>query len=327
MDSRSTDSKSKTQPAPGANDSGSQTSVVLEAARAMVGHTFQATVVFAAFTGEEQGLQGSKSLAGHLGDLFPGAKVEAALISDIVGGDVSANDATSLKQFRVFATGTPRERSSSTPAGTTDDTSPARGLMRAIAVASGAYVTDMTLLPNLREDRPGRGSDHISFLDKALPGVRFIEAKENTSHQHNGNDTIANMTLAYMPRIARVMVASAASLARAPAAPSPLSVSGSATSPVTVSWSASASPNVDHYVVAARRISSNFYVNRVTVAGGATSATVTASQLGITGGAAFFISVAAVDAAGHESLFGYPEYRCASVCEIQPGSLDVTRTI
>jgi hypothetical protein len=325
MDSRSTNVNSKTQPAPGANDSGSQTSVVLEAARAMVGRTFQATVLFASFTGEEQGLNGSKALVSHLGNLFPGARVEAALISDIVGGDVSANDETSLQQFRLYATGTPRERSSSTPDGTTDDTSPARGLMRAIALATGGYAADMTLLPRLREDRPGRGSDHISFLDKALPGVRFIEARENTSHQHSGNDTIANMTPDYMPRIARVMVAAAASLARAPAAPSSLSVTGTATSAIDARWSAPSSA-VDHYVLAARPVSASFYVKRITVSG-ATSATVTASQLGITGGASFFLSVAAVDAAGHESLFAYPEFRCSSTCEVQPGSLDVTRTL
>jgi hypothetical protein len=324
MDSRSTNSTSPTQTAPGANDSGSQTSVVLETARALAGRTFQATIVFAAFTGEEQGLKGSNNLAGKLGTIFPGAKVEAALISDIVGGDVSANTSTTLKQFRLFAPGTPRERSSSAPTGTPDDTSPARGLMRAIALATTAYAPDMTLLPNLREDRPGRGSDHISFNDRGLPGVRFIEALENTAHQHNSSDTIANMTLAYPPRVARVMVAAAASLARAPSAPRSLSATGSATGSVSLHWSAPPSA-VDHYVIAARPISANFYGDRVSVSG--TSASVTAAALGVPAGSAFFISAAAVDAAGHESLFAYPEYRCSSVCEVQQGSLDITTKI
>src|SRR5438105_6324737 len=48
-------------PAPGANDSGSQTALVLEAARVMVGHTFDATVVFATWSGEEQALWGSQA--------------------------------------------------------------------------------------------------------------------------------------------------------------------------------------------------------------------------------------------------------------------------
>jgi hypothetical protein len=52
---------------------------------------------------------------------------------------------------------------------------------------------------------------------------------------------------------------------------------------------------------------------------------VTAAELGLATGSAFFISVASVDAAGHESLFGYPEYRCDSAaCSVQAGSLDIT---
>src|SRR5262245_16319607 len=240
MDSRSTNVTSQTQAAPGANDSGSQTCVVLEAARAMAGKAFQATVVFADFTGEEQGLFGSKNLAAKLSTYFPGATVEAALVSDIVGGDVSANTATTLQQFRLFSPGTPRERSSTAPNGVTDDTSPARGLMRSIALATGTYVPAMTILPNLREDRPGRGSDHISFNDRGVPGVRFIETLENTAHQHSGQDTIANMTPDYMQRVARVVTASAASLARAPASPRSISVTGSSTSNIQVNWSAPA---------------------------------------------------------------------------------------
>jgi hypothetical protein len=325
LDSRSTNRTSPTQPAPGASDSGSQTAVVLEAARVMVGHPFRATVLFISFTGEEQGLRGSQSFLTRIGSTFPGATVEAALISDIVGGDVAVNDAASLKKFRLFAPGTPRERSSGAPSGTTDDTSPARGLMRAIALYASAYVPEMTMLPNLREDRPGRGSDHVSFNDKGWPGVRFIEAIENTGHQHNGNDTIANMTAAYPPRIARVVVAVAASLARAPAAPRALSVTGSATGNVAVSWLPPSGGGADHYLLAARPVDSNIYLQPVVSEG--TSRVVTAADLGITGGQAFFISVAAVDAAGHQSLYSYPEFRCQSTCEVQPGSLDVTDKI
>lgn len=56
-----------------------------------------------------------------------------------------------------------------------------------------------------------------------------------------------------------------------------------------------------------------------------TSRQLTAAELGLTAGTAFFISVAAADAAGYESLFGYPEYRCdTAMCSIQAGSLEVT---
>jgi hypothetical protein len=49
------------------------------------------------------------------------------------------------------------------------------------------------------------------------------------------------------------------------------------------------------------------------------------AELGLAAGESFFISVAAVDAKGHESLFAYPEFRCDAVaCAIPPGALDVT---
>ena len=65
-------------------------------------------------------------------------------------------------------------------------------------------------------------------------------------------------------------------------------------------------------------------MNRVSIPSTAGAAVVSPAVLGITGGEPFFVSVAAVDAEGHESLFAYPEYRCSTVCEIQAGSLDVT---
>jgi hypothetical protein len=86
-----------------------------------------------------------------------------------------------------------------------------------------------------------------------------------------------------------------------------------------------AGPAVDHYVVAARPSTDNFYKNRVIVPAAMTSRQVTATELGLTGSGAFYISVAAVDAAGHESLFAYPEYRCDTTsCKVPSDALNVT---
>jgi hypothetical protein len=94
--------------------------------------------------------------------------------------------------------------------------------------------------------------------------------------------------------------------------------------PWTLGWSAPASGlAADHYVIAARAATENFYRARVPVA--ATTRTIGAAELGIDAAAAFYISVASVDARGHESLFAYPEYRCdAAGCVVPAGSLDVT---
>jgi acetylornithine deacetylase/succinyl-diaminopimelate desuccinylase-like protein len=330
-DSRTLNVVDGTSPAPGANDSGSQTALVLEAARVMAPYTFDATVVFVAFAGEEQGLLGSASLAAGYGKYFAkGATIEAMFNCDIVGGDSTVNDASTLQQFRLYSPGTPREIA--TPMGSTDDTSPSRGVMRFISSAGGAYVPAMTMVPMLREDRPGRGGDHESFIGASIPGVRFIETVESpeagtvASHQHSPNDLQTYVTPEYTARVAQVVVSSVATLARAPAPPGSFTATGNAAGPVQLAWSAPASgAAVDHYVVAARAVTENFYHARASVPKTATTVSLTPAALGVAGAPAFFVSVGAVDAGGHESLFAYPEYRCdGSGCVVQPGSTDVT---
>ena len=63
IDSRVSDVMNFTDDAPGANDDASGVAAVLEAARVLSKHSFDATLVFAALSGEEQGLLGGKILA------------------------------------------------------------------------------------------------------------------------------------------------------------------------------------------------------------------------------------------------------------------------
>jgi Zn-dependent M28 family amino/carboxypeptidase len=331
-DSRTLSDSDGTSPAPGANDSGSQTSVVLELARLFVGHTFDATLVFVAFAGEEQGLVGSNALAQDIGSVVPDARVVAMLNCDIVGGDSTMNNATTLQQFRLYSPGTPREVNAALPDGTPDDTSPSRGLMRYVATWGSAYVPSMSIVPELREDRPGRSGDHESFIAAGYPGVRFIETIESpnagttASHQHSPNDLQMYVTPAYTARIAQVVASVAASLARAPDAPGSMSASGTAAASM-LTWTPPSAGIVDHYVVAARPVTDNFYHSRVRADAAQTSAAPSPAALGVDGANPYFISVAAVDAAGHESLFAYPEYRCdGNGCIVPPSALNITAT-
>lgn len=61
----------------------------------------------------------------------------------------------------------------------------------------------------------GRGGDHIPFLDKGYPAIRFTVAVENYNRQHqdvrseNGvdfGDTIAGMDFAYLAKAVRLNV-------------------------------------------------------------------------------------------------------------------------
>ncbi|HJZ67126.1 MAG TPA: M20/M25/M40 family metallo-hydrolase, partial [Blastocatellia bacterium] len=55
-------------PAPGVTDDGSGTACVMECARVMSQYEFDATLVFVAFAGEEQGLVGARAMAKRLKD-------------------------------------------------------------------------------------------------------------------------------------------------------------------------------------------------------------------------------------------------------------------
>ena len=354
-DSRTVDNFDTKRPAPGANDSGSQTALVLEAARLLAEGEWDSTLVFIAFAGEEQGLFGSASIAASLSKYFPGAVVTAMLNSDIVGGDNTVNQEAELHQFRLYSPGTPRERRSIAPDGTPDDSSPSRGLMRYIATWATAYVPEMNIVVKLREDRPGRGSDHTSFIDNKFAAVRFMETAEcspspvdnscgaatlpcppppsipasckdfNTSHQHSPFDRVEFVTSEYTARITKLVASTAASLASAPSAPQTFTAAGT-NAAVTVRWSAPKFGDVDHYVVAARPTMGNFYGRRFRVPRHQTSATLGPRDLALNPGGAFWISVAAVDARGHESLFAYSEVRCdAAGCAPDPDSITAFR--
>jgi hypothetical protein len=195
--------------------------------------------------------------------------------------------------------------------------------MRYIATWGGAYVPAMTVVPKLREDRPGRGGDHEPFIARGYPAVRFIELNENVAHQHTPDDVLQYVTPAYTARVAAVVAATAASLASAPAPAGALHATGPAASP-SLSWSAPPTGGVDHFVVAARPAGENLYHARLRVEPGATAAAVSPRALGVDPGGAYFVSVAAVDAAGHESLFAYPELRCeGGGCVVPKAALDV----
>ena len=84
-DSRSTMSTSPTQRAPGADDNGSGSSALLEFARIIQesGVVFRHTLRLCLFTGEEQGLVGSRALAARYAEA--GEDVIGMFNTDMIG--------------------------------------------------------------------------------------------------------------------------------------------------------------------------------------------------------------------------------------------------
>src|SRR3954449_2540135 len=98
-DSRPSDTLDTKADAPGANDDGSGTTVAIEAARVLSKSKFSATIVYVAFAGEEQGLNGSRHFAKMA--KAEGWNIEGVLSNDIVGGDKSPGQDTNI--VRVFS--------------------------------------------------------------------------------------------------------------------------------------------------------------------------------------------------------------------------------
>ena len=104
-DSRCTDVLDATCDAPGANDDASGVAAVLEMARVMATHKFDATIVFMAVAGEEQGLLGSTYYAEQAKQ--QGLDIEGMFTNDIVGSSLGQNGVRDPNTVRLFAEGPP----------------------------------------------------------------------------------------------------------------------------------------------------------------------------------------------------------------------------
>src|SRR4029079_17110468 len=88
-DSRCTDVLNSTCDAPGADDDASGVSAVMEMARVMATRKFDATIVFMAVAGEEQGLLGSTYYAEQAKQ--SGQRIDGMFTNDIIGSSLGQN--------------------------------------------------------------------------------------------------------------------------------------------------------------------------------------------------------------------------------------------
>jgi len=238
-DTRETDVMNTHNPAPGANDDSSGTAVSLEAARVLSKFKFPATIVFVSVAGEEQGLFGSQHLAQRARK--EGWELEGVLNNDIVGGDTTPGDTLQSKtRVRIFSQGidpnAPIEQIKQILNTGADSDSPSRELAREILAVGRTYSASTGLHPvmELRLDRFLRGGDHRSFSEAGFPAVRFTEWRENFDHQHqrvrieNGKqygDLLEFDDFNYIARVARLNMATLATLADSPGVPQHVRVS------------------------------------------------------------------------------------------------------
>jgi len=288
--------------APGANDDASGVAVVLEAARVMAPHPFDATIIFIAVAGEEQGLVGSTYFAEQAKK--NGMNIEGMFTNDIVGHGV--------RSVRVFSEGVPSNESEDEAkvrrnVGGEND-SPSRQLARFIDATAAKYTPKFDVAMIYRRDRYLRGGDHIPFLEQGYPAVRFTESRENYDHQHQ-NVRVENGTqygdlpkfddFPYIANVARVNVAALAELASAPARPKNVRIiTARLTNDTDLAWDAS--DDVDHYEIVWRDTTSPRWQHSQAV-GRVTSYTMKLSKDN------FIFGVRAVSKDGHRSPAVYPK--------------------
>ncbi len=104
IDSRVSDVMDYTSDAPGANDNASGVAGVIESARVLSQYTFNGSIVYAALSGEEQGLFGGKILAKYAQD--NNWRVHAVLNNDMIGNSTGINGVTDNTTARIFSEGT-----------------------------------------------------------------------------------------------------------------------------------------------------------------------------------------------------------------------------
>ena len=103
IDSRASAVMDGTVEAPGANDDGSGTALVIEAARVLSGQQYPTTIVYALLSGEEQGLFGARLLVDWVES--KGYMVKAVLNNDVVGNSCGSDGYCDAAHVRVFSEG------------------------------------------------------------------------------------------------------------------------------------------------------------------------------------------------------------------------------
>jgi Peptidase family M28 len=311
-DSRVTDVLDAGSDAPGADDDASGVAAVLELARLFATRPIEATIVFVAVAGEEQGLFGSAFLAQQLKGA--GTDVQGMFSNDIIGASNAFDGSPpDPRTVRLFVEGVPTAETAQQTAirqavGGEND-GPSRQLARFATDVAENEETGMRIRTIWRRDRFLRASDHVSFLQHAYPAGRFTEPRENFNHEHQ-NTRVENgvqfgdlpqfCDFDYIARVTRVNAATLWSLAQGPGTPKDVGIVAAVlTNQSTLHWSRGGEPDLAGYEVVWRETTSPDWT-RVIPVGDVTSVTIDLAKDNV------HFGVRAVDRAGHRSPVAYP---------------------
>lgn len=258
IDSRASSGSDAVTDAPGANDNATGTAGALEAARILTQYSFSTSVVYAALSGEEQGLLGGRHMAQVA--LEEGWEIVGVLNNDMIGNTEGIGGIKANNTFRVFSEANPwtdeledyqRRR---TAGGEVDG--PSRQLARYVARIAELYHPNLEATMIYRLDRFGRGGHHRPFNDLGFTGVRIMETHENYDRQHQDirveggieyGDVVERVDFDYVAKITGLNASVLAALAWAPPAPENVLIGGANRPTTRLTWDPQEDPDLAGY--------------------------------------------------------------------------------
>jgi len=253
IDSRVSDPMDAVSDSPGANDNASGLAGVLETARVLSKHRFAGTIVYAALSGEEQGLFGGKILAAYA--LDHGWRIKAVLNNDMIGNISGIDGVTDNATARVFSEGTryveteQEARTRRYSGGEVD--SPSRNIARYVDRMADEFIPNLNVMMIYRLDRFGRGGHHRPFNEVGMPGVRIMETHEQYQRQHQDirvedgiayGDVIDGVNFDYARKLTSLNIVALAGMASAPPFPANVTIAGAVQPSTTLSWDLAEGP-------------------------------------------------------------------------------------
>jgi monoamine oxidase len=190
FDSRTKDLDDSTSRAPGADDNGSGTVVLLEAARLLAGVRTRRSIQFAAFTGEEQGLLGSADYAQYVHG--QGLRVRRVLNLDMVGHPEKTGFPSIVIEQAMG--GTPNDLES-------------QALAAEMVQLTALYTSLITRLG------PIYSSDYMPFEHYGYVCNGLFDGADHQSFYHTSDDTVDKVDASACVQVARLVVATALTFA------------------------------------------------------------------------------------------------------------------
>ncbi len=209
--------------APGADDNGSGSAMVLESARVLKDFNTSHTLRFILFTGEEQGLIGSSFYAAYADSI--GMPLMGVINFDMVGYMDDADIDLEISTNQPFA-----------------------WLVDFQKAMADTYTTLTTYISY----SVGPGSDHWSFLMRGFPASFSIEHAGSHwyPYYHTTDDTVGNLNPLLLQEVAKMAVASMTGFAIYPVPPKGIQVLDPGTGDsLLLKWLPNPEPDITGYIL------------------------------------------------------------------------------